>query len=266
MVINFERQKRSVDAILKDKINGVPFEELIDAVIDHVADLDDDVDDRKGMVDLILLALMKARIEYKVDSRIELPPITTDDTWLLYNDVYNGLYNGQRFAMWYKDAEAVYNVASIPGNYLEIGTAYGGSAIMAYKAKKDGAIYCVDPLENSFGFVKKNFEKFGVKANVIRKMTPPIPEELDDVLFSAVLIDGDHTVPFPTNDWLGVKDKVVPGGYVMFHDIHRKACHMAYEEACKTPGWKSVALYCNIGHGFSTDKTMGTHGIVQKEQ
>ena len=124
---------------------------------------------------------------------IDLPLITTDETWLLYNDIYRGLEGG-RFAMWYKDAEAVYNIASIPGNYLEIGTAHGGSAIMASKAKKEGNIYCVDPLESSYSYVLKNFEKFGVEGvTLIRKMNPPLPEELDGLEFSAVLIDANHT-------------------------------------------------------------------------
>ena len=52
----------------------------------------------------------------------------------------------------------------------------------------------------------------------------------------------------------------------MFHDIHRKACFNAYTEACNTPGWKSVALYSKIGHGFDTAQDHGTHGIVQRDE
>ena len=36
--------------------------------------------------------------------------------------------------------------------------------------------------------------------------------------------------------------------------------------ASETPGWKIVAEYSHIGHGFSTDKTMGTYGVVQKDK
>jgi len=266
LAINIPKQKRTPGMILEDKVNGIALADLIDAIIYHISELDDDEDDRKGLVELILLDLVNARIKYKVNTRDELPLITTDETWLLYNDIYNGLEGG-RFAMWYKDAEAVYKIASIPGNYLEIGTAHGGSAIMATKAKREGSIYCVDPLESSFSMVKKSFAKFDAPLpNFIRKMTPPIPAELDGLEFSAVLIDADHTGLFPTNDWLGVKDKVIPGGYVMFHDIHRKACYAALKMASETPGWKIVAEYSHIGHGFSTDRTMGTYGVVQKDK
>ena len=79
---------------------------------------------------------------------------------------------------------------------------------MASKAKKEGRIYCVDPLLSSFHLVKGNFKKFEVDADnitIIRKMTPPVPEELDGLEFSAVLIDADHTHDFPLNEWRGIE-------------------------------------------------------------
>ena len=254
---------RPVSELLKAPVLGHSLHDVLYEVFDFIANLDDDEDDRQGLIAYILPSLMSAGINYKVNTRMEFPPLTTDDTWELYNDIYTNLQGG-RFAMWYKDADAVYQIASIPGNYLEIGTAHGGSAVMAGKAKKSGGIYCVDPL-NERHHVIGNFHKFGIEGvTLIRKMTPPLPEELDGIEFSAVLIDADHTGLFPRNDWLSVKDKVTPGGYVMFHDIHRKACYSALQLAAETPGWTKVAEYSHIGHGFSTDRSMGTFGIVQR--
>ncbi len=200
MAINITNQKRPVAALLDEQLGDQKLHEVIDSLISFIASLDDDEDDRQGLIKILIMALSNAEIQYRTTAMIELPKITTDETWLLYNDIYRGIEG--RFAMWYKDAEAVYNIASIPGNYLEIGTAHGGSAIMASKAKKEGKIYCVDPLESSYSHVLKNFEKFGVDGvTLIRKMTPPLPEELDGLEFSAVLIDA--TIPGSSRRTIG---------------------------------------------------------------
>ncbi len=115
---------------------------------------------------------------------MELTPRITE----LYNSIQKGIKG--RYAMWVQDAVAWYTLNKVEGDTLEIGTAFGGSAIIASKAKQDagvnGLIYCVDPQDGTYGndmqtqeratieITTGNFDKFGVENIVIfQHRTPP---------------------------------------------------------------------------------------------
>jgi hypothetical protein len=115
-------------------------------------------------------------------------------------------------------AEAV--AISRHGDHVEIGTFYGGSAILAALVKKKlghhGRVYCVDPLEyrndlikdsetNEWATTEKvmaNARKFGVANRIIL-----VPEYSDpwpfppEKTFASAYIDGDHWNGMPQKDW-----------------------------------------------------------------
>ncbi len=130
---------------------------------------------------------------------------------------------------WGIHAEAIACVGN--GDHLEIGTLFGGSAILAARIKKelglDGKIVCVDPLDGYYGHphdpmsgvdvtkgrVLSNARLFGVedRLQIIAKKSKPWPVDLGQ-RFASAFIDGDHTVRGALYDWSKVEaqtDKIV---------------------------------------------------------
>ena len=123
----------------------------------------------------------------------------------LYDDIQTRIVG--RFAMWPQDAQAWYDINfESMGATLEIGTAWGGSAILARKAKedafRDNSIYTIDPLGGFYGkgkpdkmsgsfptveIVERNFERMDIRlVKYARAMFDPIftvkKDERDSVL------------------------------------------------------------------------------------
>jgi len=154
-------------------------------------------------------------------------------------------------------SQIIYNTQ---GNHLEIGSGYGGSALIALRTldwllRKD-KITCIDPLKNqqkhvvlkySFEDFSENVEHFGYKNRVelVRSYSHPFPEELKGRRFSTALIDGNHSYSFVLNDWNNLKDIV--DDYIMFHDyIKPKVARVVKENAAHDKDWEVVAI-----HGWS---------------
>jgi hypothetical protein len=219
---------------------------------------------------------------------MEASPIPTNIK-NLYNKIQKTITG--RYAMWPQDALAWYQINyKSSGPTLEIGTAFGGSAIVARKAKDDAGkfdtIYCIDPLDGYYGprrpdvmagvtptpsMVEKNFEMMEVKnIQLILHQTPPLPKELGWIRFGAVLIDGNHKGSGPTDDWNIVKDIVNPGGFVFFHDVHYEDVQRAVKIADSSHGWKLIARYMKKGTGMPSqmqvegNEAFGSHAILQK--
>ena len=141
-------------------------------------------------------------------------------------------------------------ICASKGDHLEIGTAYGGTAIAAIKAmeycKRDGKVVCIDPFkelsrDTSYHLVEKEFwnniEVLGVqdRISLIRKASHPFPT-IDGRMFGSALIDGDHSYESVKNDWLNIKDLV--NGYIMFHDFHKPNVKKAvYEWVIPDKNW-----------------------------
>ena len=152
------------------------------------------------------------------------------------------------------------------GDHLEIGTLFGGSAIVAALVKQgaglEGKVYCVDPLDGYYRdmcnykdnidpesgipvspeIVMQNAKRFGVEDRlaIIPKKSHPFPEELKHKRFITALIDGDHWAEMPWLDWMSVKDKV--NKYVMFdnYDDKHPAVMEAAEKAAQDEEWEKV--------------------------
>jgi hypothetical protein len=104
------------------------------------------------------------------------------------------------------------------GDHLEIGTLYGGSAILAAMTKQkfglDGKVYCVDPLTGYYdeprpGMVDRvfgNMKTCHVEDRIIltEAKSFPFPEALAGQKFVTSFIDGDHTMAGAYSDWLNV--------------------------------------------------------------
>lgn len=118
-----------------------------------------------------------------------------------------------------------------PGDYVEIGTLWGGSAMVVALMKKyfrvPGKVYCVDPLDGYHVreglFVPnekmeapvtpetlwENASIFGVEDMIVSvpRLSFPWPEELTDNVFTVAYIDGDHVGKMPMNDWESVSPR-----------------------------------------------------------
>ena len=156
---------------------------------------------------------------------------------------------------------ASYALEAGDGDHLEIGTLFGGSAIVVALLKKrhgvDGKVYCLDPL-NGYYYAKKgkridhisgfrvdratldyNVWQFGVEdyIEVIEKHSIPFPDELKDKEFVSAYIDGDHWGNAPTIDWENVKDRV--SRFVIFdnYDDKHNGVIKACERAAIDPDW-----------------------------
>ena len=150
------------------------------------------------------------------------------------------------------------------GNYLEIGTLFGGSAISVAKLKdvlgQKGFIFCVDPLNGYYrnvaprddmvdtksGFpvtpetLFTNIQNFSVGNRIF--VIQAYSTQLDKLTFDVAVsfIDGDHRGAVPLLDLELVKD--VTSHYVIFdncaetHPDVMKACEIASSD----PEWEEV--------------------------
>ena len=143
----------------------------------------------------------------------------------------------------------------VPGDHLEIGTLFGGSAIFAALVKDSGTVTCVDPLDGYYMSVErkacavdvsgstpslelllKNASHFEVELNVVQALSHPWP--LKDARFATVYIDGDHWDDGPANDWNNVKD--CTSDYVIFHDYSFPAVKAVCHGAATDPEWEFI--------------------------
>lgn len=116
------------------------------------------------------------------------------------------------------------------GDHLEIGTLFGGSAILAALTKIEfnlsGQVVCVDPLNSYYGnpvdvqsntnvtvdAVRRNTDLFGVndRLELVTELSKPWP--LGERRFVSAFIDGAHDYDTVMSDWLNCSrlvDKVI---------------------------------------------------------
>lgn len=151
------------------------------------------------------------------------------------------------------------------GNYLEIGTLFGGSAIPVALLKNEllqrGLVFCVDPLD---GYYRKyasredmmdlqsrtpvtvqtlfnNIAKFNVgnRIVVLREYSTSLAEFID-MKFAVSYIDGDHRGGVPLRDWNLIKN--ITTKFVVFDncaDTHPDV-HLACKAANDEKNWRKV--------------------------
>jgi len=155
-------------------------------------------------------------------------------------------------------------LAQAPGDYIEIGTWFGASALVTALVKKRAGVYgsvtCVDPFSGPSPLfyrayrlekplkekVEASAEKLGVKLEIVAKKSDPWPEELTGRAWTVGYIDGDHRYPHPTEDGANLAHKVTQ--FLVFDDFgpNMKAVQMAVFDLLKQdPAWDLSFVYGN---------------------
>lgn len=155
-----------------------------------------------------------------------------------------------------EDAALLAEIAFRAGHsdHLELGTLFGGTAILMAMAKRefgfDGDVYCID----NFSYlsdvypvgpelVLSNAALFGVadRIQVLEGNTYPLPPDITEGWYGSTYIDAAHDFPHCQRDWLSVKDI---SDVVIFHDYDRSHLGVvsAVRNAMQEPGWWLVHL------------------------
>jgi hypothetical protein len=147
------------------------------------------------------------------------------------------------------------------GDYLEIGTWRGASAIVAALTKErfglGGSVVCVDHFcgysgqaENSDvirGQAETTMRDYGACGiEIVQAPSRPFPESLGGRLFSFALIDGDHWGGNPRLDFLEIQGRVQK--FIMFDDcdsLHADVISAVIRSAAP-PWWASFGAACAI--------------------
>lgn len=136
-----------------------------------------------------------------------------------------------RFAMSAEDADLLrMAIIEAPGDYIEIGTLWGASAIFAALVHKlydiPGKVYAIDPMIGYYGgddgtrrptikdFIN-NTKRFSVNVELVQAYSDPFPL---NVMASVVLIDGNHSAEWVEKDWKNSKQH--SSRFVIFHDYN----------------------------------------------
>lgn len=140
------------------------------------------------------------------------------------------------------------------GDHLEIGSMWGGSALLAAKVKcisgLSGKVVCVDPLTDfdcSPGYpggkpekhiIEENFKRLCLSNRLEFHKTYSSPWPFSRKrYFSSALIDGNHFAPWPGIDWQNVSQHAE---IVIFHDYypHEPEVTRVVNLALADPRWR----------------------------
>jgi predicted O-methyltransferase YrrM len=106
------------------------------------------------------------------------------------------------------------------GDYVEIGSLHGGSAITAALTKKEfklnGYIRCIEPDPRD---IYDNASLWGVENKILVYQTPSEEMVWGNYRFSCSFIDGDHRPPNPLLDWYMLRNKTTK--YIIFDDYDK---------------------------------------------
>ena len=120
-----------------------------------------------------------------------------------------------------EDYECLYDNAKGYKSYVEIGSMWGSSAIVAGYAVS-GEVHCIDPFKGraQLKHVVDNWEQHHdiERLTIHKQKNPPFPVSIEARKFDVGLIDGDHDVPAVWKDWFALKDRI--NHIILFHDVH----------------------------------------------
>jgi predicted O-methyltransferase YrrM len=164
---------------------------------------------------------------------------------LIRRSVLKKINSFYRLDGWLSEQEAMglyLTARKLPHNatVVEIGSWQGKSTYCLAKGLKSGRVHAIDPFNADGGFntdntklyqtkkgesnlltqFKENMQELGVLEDIIIKegYSSQFHQHFDkiDLLF----IDGDHTIKGCTADFDLYAPKVVPGGFIAFHDYY----------------------------------------------
>lgn len=125
------------------------------------------------------------------------------------------------------------------GDHLEIGSMWGGTAIAACVGKEqagqdDAKVVCIDPFVETDAATRarptertfwENIDAAGFRDKVELHVCPSAPWPLHpDRRFGSVLIDGNHTAPWPETDWESARHVT---DLILLHDVNWHAPDVA---------------------------------------
>ena len=151
-----------------------------------------------------------------------------------------------------KDPEVLFEFVSRGKTYVEIGTMWGGSALVAGLAGCE--VHCIDPwqMDASPDDVMENWVSAGFdpdKLFLYKQYHPPWPEAIKDRKFDIGLIDGEHTEKQCRLDWEEMKSHI--SGYILFHDIDSyPGIEKVFREGAADDGWEIAGMGLGIGHQY----------------
>ena len=150
------------------------------------------------------------------------------------------------------DPEVLYEIVSRGKTYVEIGTMWGGSAVVAGLAGCE--VHCIDPWKKgaSPDDVMENWVSSGLnpdKLFLYKQYHPPWPAGIQNREFDIGMIDGNHKDPQPQLDWDGIKSYV--SKYILFHDINSyTGIERVFREAAETDEWEIEGLGLGVDHQY----------------
>ena len=133
------------------------------------------------------------------------------------------LLHGSTMFVTVEDYECLYDNAKGYRDYVEIGSMWGASAIVAGYAVT-GEVHCIDPFGGRAQpeHVADNWEQHHdiERLTIYKQKNPPFPVVIQARKFDVGLIDGDHNVEAVWADWLTLKDRI--NHVILFHDVNYK--------------------------------------------
>jgi len=130
-------------------------------------------------------------------------------------------------------------IPSGPINYLEIGCADGGNAILVSKSYAHhpySKVYCVDPWADyteypeykgeqdiAWNTFNKNVQKHADTSKFVihRGLSDDIVPTFPDQFFDLIFVDGNHETEYVYRDGMMSLDKVKIGGHIVFDDYNK---------------------------------------------
>ena len=126
-----------------------------------------------------------------------------------------------------KDYRPIVAVGPWCADYVEIGTMYGASAVVAGRSVA-GEVHCIDPFGNKQPggmvatpeIVRHNWRWAGLypaRLHIHQQEHPPWPEAIKDRRFDMGLIDGGHGEEQAWKDWEGMSPRI--NLFILIHDV-----------------------------------------------
>lgn len=156
-----------------------------------------------------------------------------------------------RIAMQPREAELVEKYASQCSSWLEIGTLWGGSAILAALTRPDIQVTCIDPMHGYYGdkdmadsqkrtpsvaALQDNLHRFGVSERVtlLEQSSDPFPEVEAD----GILVDGAHDYDSVLHDVQAACAHARK--WILCHDINDEVVNDAVNAGLAWGVWREV--------------------------
>lgn len=141
--------------------------------------------------------------------------------------------------------------AARPDHYCEIGTAQGGSALIAQSALFDVGQHGtrISLIDIAFDLDKPARQMLERRAGFHEgPSTAMLPKVAAAAPIDFLLIDGDHTHDGALRDIGMAADLVAPGAHVLIHDAYNPPIAAAIAEAASNPAWIDVGLVVRHGN------------------